>query len=69
MATVAELEKKVDALAAEIAYMRAKLGPGDDVYTFTDEERALIGEAMQEVARGEIASDKDVKALYKKYGL
>lgn len=36
------------------------------VYTFGDEERAAILEALEEVKRGEIASDDEAAALFKR---
>ena len=36
------------------------------VYRFDDEERADILEALEEVKRGEVASDDEVAALFKR---
>jgi hypothetical protein len=41
----------------------------DEVYVLTLEERAIIDETDAEVARGEFASDEDVRATWAKYGL
>lgn len=41
----------------------------DDVYVLTPEERAAIEQSEEEVARGEFASDEEVRALWAKYGL
>lgn len=68
MATIIELEKKIDTLAVEVAQLRARLGT-DDVYIFTDEERAAVEEGLREVAAGDIATDEEVEAVYKKFGL
>jgi DNA-binding NarL/FixJ family response regulator len=43
--------------------MRMEAG-GTDAYILSDEERADIDEALEEVARGEVASDADVAALF-----
>ena len=68
MATIAELEKKIDVLATEVAQLRARLDP-DDVYILTDEERKAVQEGLAEVERGEIATDEEVAAVYKKFGI
>ncbi len=39
------------------------------VYRLTDEEQSEIGEALAEVERGEIASEEDIAAMKRRYGL
>lgn len=41
----------------------------DDVYRLTDEERVEIEEGLDEVARGDIASENEVQTLYKRMGI
>jgi hypothetical protein len=41
----------------------------DDVYVLTPEERAAIAESEAEVARGEFATDEEVRAVWAKFGL
>jgi predicted transcriptional regulator len=40
---------------------------GRAVYQLSDEERADIKAALEEVDRGEVASDQDVAAVFDKY--
>jgi hypothetical protein len=42
---------------------------GQDVYVLTPEEEADIDEAEREVARGELATAEEVRAMWAKYGL
>ena len=37
---------------------------GTDAYVLSDEERADLNEALAEVARGDIASDEEVEAVF-----
>ena len=39
----------------------------DDVYVLTHEERSLILEGLEELDRGEVASEADVRAMFDKY--
>ncbi len=41
----------------------------EEVYILTPEERASIEESEAEVARGEFATDEEVRAVWAKYGL
>jgi len=41
----------------------------DDVYHLSDEERAEVRAGLAEIERGEIASDAEVRAVYKRIGL
>lgn len=40
---------------------------GDEVYQLTDEERRLVREGLDELDRGEVASEADVRAVFDKY--
>ena len=40
-----------------------------EVYILTPEEEAALAESEAEVARGEFASDEEVRAVWAKYGL
>ena len=42
---------------------------GSEIYHLSDEERAAVKEGLAEIERGEIATDKEVAAVYAKYGL
>lgn len=54
----------------ELARMLIDVAASDlHPYTFTDEERAGIKEAIAEADRGEFASDAGVAALWKRFGL
>lgn len=44
-------------------------GDSDTAYELTAEEEADLIEADSEIARGELASDADVKAVFSKYRL
>jgi predicted transcriptional regulator len=49
---------------------RAILALADaDVYVLTPEERAAIEASDEEVARGEFATDEEVRAIWAKHGL
>ena len=41
----------------------------EGVYHLTDEERAEVREGLAEIERGEIASEADVRATYKRIGI
>lgn len=57
-------------LQDEIArLMLAFVGDEDSVYQFTPEEAAEQDEADAEEARGEYATDAEVRAIWAKYGL
>ena len=44
-------------------------GRREKVYVLTAEEEADLDEADREVARGDIATDEEMKAIWAKYGL
>jgi predicted transcriptional regulator len=41
----------------------------DDVYHLTDGERVEVRAGLAEIERGEIASDEEVQAVYKRIGV
>lgn len=41
----------------------------DEVYLLTAEERSEVRAGLAEIDRGEIASDEEVRAVYKRIGL
>jgi hypothetical protein len=43
--------------------------PDTDVFTVPEEHRAAVLEGLRQAERGEYASDKEMAALWKKYGL
>jgi predicted transcriptional regulator len=40
---------------------------GDEIYALTDEERRLVREGLDELDRGEVATDAEVRAVFDKY--
>ncbi|MGO9546283.1 MAG: hypothetical protein ACLPPF_15995 [Rhodomicrobium sp.] len=42
---------------------------GDEIYILTPEEEAAIAESEAEVARGEFATDEEVRTVWAKFGL
>ena len=71
------LEKALDAVRGlsedeqdEIARtILALVGDGDEPVPLTDDERAAIARSKAEAARGEFATDEEVRAVWAKYGL
>lgn len=66
--------KKLSLLPAgrqnELAQMLIDVAASDlQPYVFTDEERAAVAEGLAQVERGEFASDEDVAAMWKRFGL
>ena len=47
----------------------ALVGDGDEPVPLTDDERAAIARSKAEAARGEFATDEEVRAVWAKYGL
>ena len=41
----------------------------DGVYHLTDDERAEVRAGLAEIERGEIATEKEVRAVYKRIGI
>jgi hypothetical protein len=40
---------------------------GDEAYALTEEERRLVREGLDELDRGEVATDAEVRAVFDKY--
>ena len=53
----------------EIAEILLVMGGEGSVHILSDQERAAIEEAREEVARNGVASEEDVAAMWKKHGL
>jgi predicted transcriptional regulator len=51
--------------AAEVLEQIAQAG--DEVYTLSDEERRLVREGLEELDRGEAATEREVRAVFDKY--
>jgi hypothetical protein len=51
--------------AAEVLEQIAEAG--EAVYVLSDEERQLVREALDELDRGEVASEAEVRAVFDKY--
>jgi len=62
---VKKLSKERQEHAAEVLEQIAEAG--DEVYILTDEERRLVREGLDELDRGEAASDAQVRAVFDKY--
>jgi predicted transcriptional regulator len=43
--------------------------PSDDVYHLTEEERVEVRAGLAEIERGDIATEREVRAVYKRIGL
>ncbi|MBI4724815.1 MAG: hypothetical protein HY765_07500 [Rhodomicrobium sp.] len=54
---------------ARAMLMLAEGKESDEVYVLTPEEEAAIAESEAEVARGEFASDEEIRAVWAKFGL
>jgi hypothetical protein len=62
---VKKLPKERQEYAAEILEQIA--GDGSEAYALTEEERALVREGLEELDRGEAATDDEVRAVFDKY--
>jgi hypothetical protein len=62
---VRRLSKERQEYAAEVLEQIAQAD--DEIYHLTDEERRLVDEGLAELARGEVASEADVRAVFDKY--
>lgn len=40
---------------------------GDEIYTLTDEERRLVREGLDQLDRGDVATDAEVRTVFDKY--
>jgi len=62
-----ELPEERQEFAAEV--LETIAAQDDGVYHLTDEERTEVREGLSEIKRGDIASESDMQALWKKLGL
>ena len=62
---VKKLSKERQEYAATVLEQIAEAGDG--IYTLTDEERRLVREGLDELDRGEVATDAEVRAVFDKY--
>ena len=62
---VRKLPKEQQEYAAEVLELIAEAG--DAVYVLNDEERRLVREGLDELDRGETASEEKVRAVFDKY--
>jgi len=62
---VKKLPRERQEYAAEV--LEQIVGAGDTAYILTDEERRLVREGLDELDRGEVATEEDARAVYDKY--
>jgi hypothetical protein len=62
---VRKLPKDRQEYAAEVLERIAEAG--EEVYVLSDEERRLVREGLDELDRGEAASEAEVRAVFDKY--
>jgi predicted transcriptional regulator len=62
---VKKLSKERQEYAAAVLEQIAEAGDG--IYALTDEERRLVREGLEELDRGEVATDAEVRAVFDKY--
>lgn len=62
---VKKLPKERQEYAAEVLEQIAEAG--EEVYVLSDEERQLVREGLDELDRGEAASEAGVRAVFDKY--
>jgi len=62
---VKKLSREQQEYAAEVLERIADAGDG--VYSLSDEERRLVREGLDELDRGEAATDAEVRAVFDKY--
>jgi hypothetical protein len=62
---VRKLPKEQQEYAAEVLEQIAEAG--EAIYILSDEERLLVREALEELDRGEVASDAEVRAVFDQY--
>jgi DNA-binding protein H-NS len=62
---VRRLPKEQQEYAAEVIEQIAEAG--EEVYALSDEERRVLQEALDELDRGEVASEAEVRAVFDKY--
>ena len=69
IAAVRALPEQEQDQAAEMLMHLAGAAASADVYQVTAQERAALEEGLAQVRRGEVASEAEVAALWKKCGL
>ena len=62
---VKKLSKERQEYAAAVLEQIAE--GGDGIYILTDEEHRLVREGLDELDRGEVAPDAEVRAVFDKY--
>lgn len=62
---VKTLSEERQRYAAEVLEQIA--AAGDGVYRLSDEERRLVREGLDQLDRGEVASEAEVRAVFDKY--
>jgi predicted transcriptional regulator len=62
---VKKLSEERQEYAAAVLEQIAESGEG--IYTLTDEERHLVREGLEQLDRGELATDAEVRAVFDKY--
>jgi DNA-binding protein H-NS len=62
---VKKLPKERQEYAAEVLEQIAETG--DEVYVLSDEERRLVREGLDELDRGEVATEPQVRGVFDKY--
>jgi hypothetical protein len=62
---VKTLSEERQRYAAEVLEQIA--AAGDEVYRLSDEERRLVREGLDQLDRGEFASEAEVRAVFDKY--
>ncbi len=65
VAKVKELSPERQALAAEMLEKFA--ATDDEVYVLSDEERKLVQEGLDELDRGEYATEEEVRDVFNRY--
>jgi len=62
---VKKLPREQQEHAADI--LEQIVSAGDDAYALSDEERLLVREGLEELDRGEAATEAEVRAVFDKY--
>jgi uncharacterized protein (DUF111 family) len=62
---VRKLPKEQQEYAAEVLEQIAEAG--EAIHVLSDEERLLVREGLEELDRGEVASEAEVRAVFDKY--
>jgi hypothetical protein len=62
---VKKLSEERQAYAAAVLEQIAEAG--DEIYILTNEERRLVREGLDQLDRGDVATDAEVRAVFDKY--